>query len=150
MLTAKKNIIARYRNQTAEARGGMIRIIDEQTGEESTMSYTEFTKSRIVHLMRMRDHPATPRSERAELQTAITDMTEVALEARLQGDPLKPLTHAQRQHQLAYARERAREKLADLQKVVTLDEAQLALSNKMAEQGFAPTLCDQYGNPLLP
>lgn len=149
MFSPRKNVIAKYRKQTAWARSGIVHITDENTGEESTMSYTEFTKSRIMHLMQQRDHPATPRSERAELQKAITDMVEVALEAKLQGDPLKPLTRAQRQHQMEYARQRAKEKLADLQKIVTLDEAQLATANNMAEQGFAPTLCDEFGNPLV-
>lgn len=141
-------IVAKYRNQRAWARNGVVHITDDQTGHESTMSYTEFTKARIVHLMQMRDHPDCSRSDRAELQRAISEMAEVALEAKLQGDPLKPLTRSQQQLQRHQAQERAREKLADLQKIVTLDEAQLATANAMAEQGFAPTLCDEFGRPL--
>ena len=142
-------IVAKYRKQRAWARNGVVHVTDDETGEDTTMSYTEFTRTRVVSLMQLRDDPKTTRSDKNELQRAISDMAEVALEARLQGDPLKPLTQAQRTMQLAQAQERAREKLADLQKIVTLDEVELAAAKSMADQGMVPSLVDEFGNKLI-
>lgn len=140
--------VARFRNQRSYARSGLVHVVDEQTGEERSMNYRDFTKERIMHLMQMRDHPATPRYERAEYQKAINEALEVVFEAKRQGDPCAPMSESEANFARQRAKDIAMEKLNDINKIVTLDDMQKAQIMHMAEQGYAPTLLDEFGNPL--
>ena len=141
--------VAKFRNQRAYARNGMVHIVDEVTGDERSVSYTDFTKERIIHLRQMRDHREATREERREYQKAMDEAIAVAYEARQQGDPLRPPTEAETRFARERAREIAEEKLHDINKIVTLDDVQKAQIHGMAERGYAPVLVDEFGNKLV-
>lgn len=116
-----RQAIFRYRNQTFWAENGLIQIVDEQTGENRTVSISEFLNRALATWLAAKREKWI--DDREAQKRAARQMVHCAFQARQQGDPFEVKSSREAAHDKRYIGE-----LVDVDLKPTSSRPKLVLS----------------------